>query len=227
MRPALVACGPCYRRRRIRASSVLKPDQPKAPTTVPTIVQPDAASASGSIEAHVPRGRRRGRHTLLDPQVRETLLAAVRLGCRPSVAATYAGFSSRTLEEWMRRGRGEDRRPATPPFVELVAAIEQAHAEATVYALAQLHKAMSWSPRAAMWFLENVASEWRQRHLRDSPPPMVANERPPEPMQSPNMILVTVEQLEAIGLLQLGEGSTPLAVDDPRRCLITDFRDAE
>lgn len=218
--------GPRYRVVRTRASSVAGPAATAGlPPTGPStrdVPAPDETSSAGST-AHRSR-RKRGRPPLLDPPVRETLLAAIKLGCRPSVAAQYARISPQTLQEWVRRGRGEDRRPATRPYVELVAAIEQAEAEAVVYVLGQLHRAMSRSPKAAMWFLENRDPYWRQRHLRDALPPPVESQRPPQAMPYSNRIVVTAEQLEAIGLAQLG-GLAPLADDDPRRRLIWDSRD--
>ena len=107
--------------------------------------------------------RRRGRPTLLDEGKGEVLLAAIRAGNRLPVAARYAGISPKTFNEWMRRGRGVDGRSPVEPYVGLVRAVEQAQAEAEVYALAMIRKAMPRDWRAAAWYLENVSEHWRRR----------------------------------------------------------------
>ena len=106
------------------------------------------------------------------------LLAAVRAGNRLSVSARFAGVSPKTLSEWMRRGRGVDGRSAVEPYVGFVRDVEGAQAEAEVYALAMIRKAMTNDWRAAAWYLENVDPAWRRRKL---PPVAEKISLPPAP----------------------------------------------
>lgn len=48
-----------------------------------------------------------GRPTKFNPEVAETILAAVRKGCYLHVAAAAAGVGRRTLNKWLERGKGE------------------------------------------------------------------------------------------------------------------------
>jgi hypothetical protein len=140
------------------------------------------------------RNRPVGRPTLLDGRTREGLLTAIRAGNRLPAAARFASVSPTTFAEWMRRGRGEDVRPATREYVELVEAVEQAQAEAEVAAVAAIRRAMRRDWRAAAWFLENVAPEWRRRKDGHSdqapaqPPPTVVGQ----------VVLVQAETLRRI-----------------------------
>jgi len=181
----------------------------RRPAVQPPRLRSVPASTSGTnpVEPRNRHAARRslGRPTLLEPGVRELLLTAIRAGNRPAVAARYAGISSKTLDEWVRRGRGLDVRPPTPAYEELVADIERAQAEAQVYALGMIRKAMARDPRAAMWFLENTDPCWRQRR---APAPVGAEQSPPpSPAPTGPTIVITQEQLEAIALMQLEDGT--------------------
>lgn len=148
---------------------------------------------------------RRGRPPLLDPRRRQTFLAAIRAGNRLQVAARFAGISPSTVEEWVRRGQGRDSvRPKTPFHVQLVEDIENAKADAEVYALAIIRAAMREDPKWAVWFLENTDPYWRQRRVPPSPP--VVAQLPADPgtlAQTSNVIVISREDLKAIASQRL------------------------
>jgi hypothetical protein len=109
---------------------------------------------------------------MLDEGVTGMLLAAIRAGNRLSVAARLAGLSPSTVEEWMRRGRGTDARPATPAHVRFVEAVEVAEAAAEADLLAAVQGATPRDWRAAAWLLANRSPDWRRNRLTpDEPPP--------------------------------------------------------
>jgi hypothetical protein len=116
------------------------------------------------------RGRRRaGRPTLLEPGRREVLLEGIRSGQRVHVAARMAGLSPKTLDEWLRRGRGQDSRPATTLYSQLVDEVETARAHAEARAVELLHKAARRNPRYLIWVLENLHPDWRRGRGRPAP----------------------------------------------------------
>jgi hypothetical protein len=80
-----------------------------------------------------------------------------------AVAATYAGISAKTAQEWIRRGEGRDVRPAVEPYVSFAREVDQARAHAEVAAVLLIRRAMARDWRAAAWFLENTCPEWRRR----------------------------------------------------------------
>lgn len=145
------------------------------------------------------RRRRPGRPTLLAPGVRDVLLEAVRAGNRPATAARLAGLSPKTLDEWLRRGRSEDVRPATPDYRQLVDDVELAQAQAEARAVDIIAKAMRRNPRWAVWYLENVHPDWRRRRL----PPEPAQAAQPVASPSQHVLIVEPELLRRIAMEQL------------------------
>ena len=57
-------------------------------------------------------GRRPGRPSMLTPENEQRFLLLIRAGNRLHTAAQAAGPSPRTVEDWIKRGRGRD--PSTP-----------------------------------------------------------------------------------------------------------------
>lgn len=108
-----------------------------------------------------------GRPTALTPEVRRTVVQAIRGGVYAHVAAQHAGIAPSTYYGWMARGRaerdrllamieeGEDR-PAPldseRPFLEFLEAVSRADAEAEIVATLKVRQADDW--RAAAWYLE-------------------------------------------------------------------------
>lgn len=87
-----------------------------------------------------PRGRPPG-SVALTPEIQHTIVAYVRAGAFPHVAAQAAGISPRTYFDWM--ARGEDRhptRPSTPKLRAFAQAVNQAHAEARIAAEVRVYK---------------------------------------------------------------------------------------
>jgi len=87
---------------------------------------------------------------------------AVRAGNRVSAAATYAGISTTSVHEWLRRGEGRDGRPRIEPYITFAREVNQAMAHAEVHALATIWRAMPRSPRWAIWWLERTNPAWRR-----------------------------------------------------------------
>lgn len=177
--------------------------RPRMPMTGrPLAGVPALAPVAGPTQAQVvaltgdaQRRRRRGRPTLLNSTQQALLLAAVKAGCRLPVAARLAGVSPKTVNEWVRRGRGHDGRPAIEPYVGFIRAVEQAEAEAEVAAMAAIRKAMPGDWRAAAWFLERTHPEWRRRKDRgDIPAADIAQAR-----VTMGTIVVSRKTLERIG----------------------------
>ena len=112
------------------------------------------------------------------------------------------------MAEWMRRGRGVDGRSAVEPYTGFVRAVERAQAEAEVYALAMIRKAMTRDWRAAAWFLENVDPEWRRR--RQTPTAEVTTASPSPLVQ--NTILVDGATLRRLSteLIRAERGETDI-----------------
>lgn len=88
---------------------------------------------------------------------------AIRAGNRVSAAAMYAGISTTSVHEWLRRGEGRDARAATEPYVSFAREVRQARAHAEVAAVAAIRRAMPRNWRAAAWWLERARpAEWRR-----------------------------------------------------------------
>ncbi|CAN5445713.1 hypothetical protein BH24CHL9_BH24CHL9_15350 [soil metagenome] len=136
------------------------PRQPRTASRAAKAVTRTAETSTALPARGASRRRRRGRRPLLLAAGKaEVLLAALRAGNRLPVAARYAGVSPKSVAEWMRRGRGVDGRSAVEPYVGFVLMVGQAE----VHAVAMIRKAMPRDWRAAAWFLENAAPEWRRR----------------------------------------------------------------
>lgn len=152
--------------------------------------------------------RGRGRPICLDPTRRRLFLAAIRAGNRVPVAATLAGLSAATVQEWIRRGDGRDHRPAKPFYRQFVDDVETARAEAEVYAVSVIWKAMAKDPRWAVWWLERTDPYWCQRRM---PPQPVQGAVDPSPDTNPTMGVITIspEELRAMGLTRLLAQGSP------------------
>lgn len=119
-----------------------------------------------------------GRPTKLTPQVQAKIVQAIVGGNDITVAAAYAGIGESTFYAWLERGRKERARLAASPnarpraketpFVEFLASIEKAQADAETRNVALIAKAAqdgTWT--AAAWWLERKYPErWgrKERH---------------------------------------------------------------
>lgn len=97
----------------------------------------------------------RNGESLLTPELQAKLVGFIKVGMYVSIAANMVGISTATLNNWLRRGRNGEQ-----PFADLVAAVEQAFAEAEGGMVSQVrnHGQLDW--RAIAWLLE------RSRHKR-------------------------------------------------------------
>jgi hypothetical protein len=157
--------------------------------------------------------RRTGRPSLLDATTRHVLLAAIRAGNRLPAAARYAGIDPGTIYEWLARGRGEHVRPPRPIYVQLVRDVEQAMAEAEIYAMSKVREGFSSDPRLAWRFLEYLSADfrrWREPPEREVPQPVAS-----APVNQ-NVILVPDSVLEDLAQARLkAEREELYGPDDP------------
>jgi hypothetical protein len=112
------------------------------------------------IRAH----RRRRQPGLLPPETLDRFLTALRSGLFRTGAATLAGLSPITVEEWIKRGRGQRPRPATAPYVEFVRSVERAEAQAYAQVSGNLFALTRTNPRAALsWLRIRYPQDWPRR----------------------------------------------------------------
>lgn len=128
----------------------------------------------------------------------QIIVRAIREGNRQPVAARLAGVAPDTLAEWLARGRGIDKRAATPAFKALAEAVDQATAQAEAHALAKVRSNFGSDPASARWFLENSDPHWRQYRA-----PLVEEPLSAGPAITQNMIVIDRATLEEIALRQI------------------------
>lgn len=80
----------------------------------------------------------RGRPTKFTPERTERLIEAIRAGNYRITACQYAGISKHTLRNWIAIAQGPD---APPEYLDFLAALEKAEAEAEAYDLALIRNA--------------------------------------------------------------------------------------
>jgi hypothetical protein len=103
------------------------------------------------------------------PRALEDRIAASILdGATPRAAAVAAGLPAQTFDEWMRRGRRADDRPATPRLVRFAERIDRAIATAQIAAEKEVRKSapLEWLRAAA----RDVWTDRRQLAVTPGPP---------------------------------------------------------
>ena len=114
-----------------------------------------------------------GRHTLLNPQVQETIVNAVRIGSYLDDAAMLAGVSRGTLFRWLAEGReasekadaGEELTEREQLVRDFCDAVEKARADAMLRNIGVIQTAAqngTW--QAAAWYLERTNPKKWGRH---------------------------------------------------------------
>ena len=117
--------------------------------------------------------RAMGRHTLLNPQVQETIVNAVRIGSYLDDAAMLAGVSRGTLFRWLAEGRdasekadaGEELTEREQLVRDFCDAVEKARADAMLRNIGVIQTAAqngTW--QAAAWYLERTNPKKWGRH---------------------------------------------------------------
>lgn len=117
--------------------------------------------------------RAMGRHTLLNPQVQETIVNAVRIGSYLDDAALLAGVSRGTLFRWLAEGReandkadsGEELTERENLVRDFCDAVEKARADAMLRNIGVIQTAAqngTW--QAAAWYLERTNPKKWGRH---------------------------------------------------------------
>ena len=98
----------------------------------------------------------------------ERIVVHILDGATPRAAAVAAGLRAQTFDEWMRRGRRADDRPATPRLVKFAHRIDRAIATAQVAAEKEVRKRLplEWLRAAA----RDVWTDRRQLAVAPGPP---------------------------------------------------------
>jgi len=114
---------------------------------------PDASALSNLPYLPDRNAHRRGpRPGVTVPRVLEDQIVVNILdGATPRAAAVAVGLPAQTFDEWMRRGRRHDDRPATPRLVRFAERIDRATATAQVGAEKEVRKSqlLEWLRAAA------------------------------------------------------------------------------
>lgn len=84
---------------------------------------------------------KRGRKTRLTDAIQQVIVSAIKAGNYLTAAAEFAGVAADTVHEWIRRGEGRDKRPASKKYAEFAAAIKEAEAWGAVSALKRIQDA--------------------------------------------------------------------------------------
>ena len=113
------------------------------------------------------------------------------------MAARLAGVNPDTVHEWMQRGKGLDKRPATEELRLFADAVEHAKAQAEATMLAAVIKAAPTDPASARWWLENEHPDWRRHRMP------VPDELPVSSTVVQNVIVIDRATLEEIALRRL------------------------
>ena len=119
------------------------------------------------------RPRRRGRIPLLNQQIQDNIVSAVRAGAYLDDAAAMSGISRHALFEWLAKGRdahqkadqGHELSDRETLYADFTDAVETARAEAQLRNVAIIQKAANegtW--QAAAWYLERTNPRKWGRH---------------------------------------------------------------
>lgn len=116
---------------------------------------------SGHASHAAPRASTPPGSGFLPTETLEKFLIALRAGLFRGAAARLAGLSPTTVEEWIKRGRGQRPRPATPPYVEFARAVQLAEAQAYAQVSAHLFERTRYDTHAALtWLRTRHPHEW-------------------------------------------------------------------
>lgn len=113
-----------------------------------------------------PTGRKVGRPSMFTEERRNKIIEYLTAGNYIDTACAAAGISTTTYYNWMERGKNErdritatssDPLPDEAPYLEFVASIERAHADAEARNVAIIQKAaITGTWQAAAWWLERT-----------------------------------------------------------------------
>lgn len=94
-------------------------------------------------------------------ETREKILNALRAGNYRVAACKFAGISEETFRRWMNAGKAGE-----PGYVDFVAQVKQAEAQAEASLVATIRKAAGDHWQAAAWLLERkYTTRWGRRDL--------------------------------------------------------------
>jgi hypothetical protein len=105
-----------------------------------------------------------GRPTDLTPTLQKKIVAMIRDGVSPEIAAVAAGISRATYYAWRARGREE----SAGPYLDFLDAVEKAIAECEARAVHVVAKAFGKNWQAAMTLMERrFPDRWSRRDRLD------------------------------------------------------------
>lgn len=101
-----------------------------------------------------------GRPPKLTDEVERIICETIRVGASFEAAALRSGVGLGTIQEWRRRGNGQDERPKTPRLAKFARAVDQAMADAETRLVGYIDAAArggDFSPQwnGAAWLLKN------------------------------------------------------------------------
>ena len=105
------------------------------------------------------------RPTKLTPAVREQLISHVRAGIPPRIAASALGLTTKTLDNWLDRGRVETK----GVYHAFAIAVDEALAKSAIPLIATVRRAARTSVKAAVWLLErSYPVEFERKRLPEA-----------------------------------------------------------
>jgi hypothetical protein len=145
-----------------------RPNERRIKRPVPDLSVPSALPNLPDLPDR--KGRRSGPHSgvQVPRALEERIVGHILAGATPRAAAVAAGLRAQTFDEWMRRGRRADDRPATPRLVKFAERIDRAIATAQVAAEQEVRKShpLEWLRAAA----RDVWTDRRQLAVAPGPP---------------------------------------------------------
>jgi hypothetical protein len=105
--------------------------------------------------------KKTGRPSKLTPEVKETIIQALRAGNYAETAARVAGIGPSTFFLWKQKGEAGEQ-----PYADFLEAIAAAEAVAESRAVAIIANAMLQDAKHAEWFLERKLQKRWGRHDR-------------------------------------------------------------
>lgn len=103
----------------------------------------------------------------LTDEIHDKIVEVVASGCVMETAAAYAGINAWTFKTWLRNGRDGLKEGRNNRYTRLVAAIEEARANAEVGRVARVAKAgINGEWQADAWWLERTFPDRYGRRLR-------------------------------------------------------------
>lgn len=171
------------------------------------------------------KGQRKGyRRSLLETPRRDAFFAQVEKGIPPAVAATIAGINPDTVNEWLRRGRGADRRSAERLYVEFYRDYRRALAKGIARGVDAVWRGLPKNPQLAYAMVQKAIRTYDALSPSMFETDDAEVQQVTEYVQTKNVIRLTGEDIRRISeeRIRREEGEVDDAERDARASLVTD-----